>query len=194
MSTLHPEHLEDLHRSGLNADIISMMNVSSVRPADIPSSLNGVESALRFPYFGVNGFYRWKLFPPLKRDSGTLKYYQAKESGCHLYVLPPVTEKLHDLSSPLLFVEGEKKSAAAVQHGFNAIGLGGLWNWKDKQSWKGIEELQRLSFADRDVVIVPDSDTWSRDDLQQAVYAFGKYLDFRGAKGRGCSAPTTHQV
>ena len=69
-----------------------------------------------------------------------------------------------------------------MQHGLIAIGIGGVWNWKDRESWKGIEELQVIAFADRDVGLVFDSDTWTRDDLQRAVYALGKYLEFRGAK------------
>src|SRR5262249_40491178 len=105
-----------------------------------------------------------------------------KDSGSHLYVLPPVAEKLPDILAPLFIVEGEKKTAAAVQVGLNAIGIGGVWNWKDKKSWKGIEELQVIPFADRDIGLVFDSDTWMRDDLQQALYALGKYLEFRGAK------------
>ena len=87
-----------------------------------------------------------------------------------------------DISTPLFIVEGEKKAAAAAQAGLSAIGIGGIWNWKAKDTWKGIEELQLMPFADRDVGLVFDSDTWTRDDLQHAVYALGKYLEFRGAK------------
>lgn len=183
--SLHPLHREDLHRSGLSDGTIELMAVRSVPPRDIDrlanGGLQGVESVLEFPYPSLN-FSRYKLFPPLKTSDGTLRYFQAKGSGCHLYVLPPVAEKLTDVSEPLFIVEGEKKAAMAVQAGLSAIGIGGVWNWKDKESWKGIEELQAVAFADRDVGLVFDSDTWARDDLQQAVYALGKYLEFRGAK------------
>ena len=186
--SLHPEHLKDLHQSGLSDDTIQAMSVKSVKPADISKlasgGLPGVESALEFPYPSLK-FSRYKLFPPLKKkgqEGGSLKYFQPKDSGCHLYVLPPVTTKLADILEPLLIVEGEKKTAAAVQAGLSAIGIGGVWNWKAKDGWKGIEELQVIAFADRDVGLVFDSDTWTRDDLQQAVYALGKYLEFRGAK------------
>jgi hypothetical protein len=185
--SLHHLHADDLRRSGLSEATIEIMGVSSIRPADIsklsPGGLNGVESVLKFPYFGANGFCRYKLFPPLKtKDGHSVKYFQPKDSGCRLYSLPSVAEKLADVSEPLFIVEGEKKTAAAVQHGLIAIGIGGNWNWKDKETWKGIEELQMIAFADRDVGIVFDSDTWTRDDLQRAVYALAKYLEFRGAK------------
>src|SRR5262249_19212599 len=186
MKSLHPAHLQDLHCSGLNDATIELMGCQSVPPAEInrlaPGGLTGVESLLAFPYFGVTGFCRYKLFPPLKTKDGSLRYFQPKDSGCHLYVLPPVAEKLYDSYAPLFIVEGEKKTAAAVQKGLNAIGIGGVWNWKAKDSWKGIEELQTIAFADRDVGLVFDSDTWTRDDLQRAMYALGRYLEFRGAK------------
>ena len=183
--SLHPSHVEDLHRSGLSDVTIEMMACRSVPPAGIDKlssgGLQGVESVLEFPYPALN-FSRYKLFPPLKTKDGTLKYFQTKGSGCHLYVLAPVTEKLADVSEPLFVVEGEKKTAKAVESALCAIGIGGVWNWKDKDTWKSIDELQAIAFADRDVGLVFDSDTWTRDDLQRAVYALGKYLEFRGAK------------
>lgn len=186
---LHPLHIEDLRRSGLNESTIELMACRSVLPRDIDKlsegGLSGVESVLEFPYQSLNGngpFSRYKLFPPLKTKDGTLRYFQPKDSGCHLYILPPVAEKLTDILQPLFIVEGEKKTAAAVQAGLNAIGIGGVWNWKARGTWKGIEELQLIGFADRHVGMVFDSDTWTRDDLQQAVYALGKYLEFRGAE------------
>ncbi len=54
---LHPEHLADLHKSGLTEAMISMMQVRSTRPSDIPKLLGWdpkkVESALVIPYFSI---------------------------------------------------------------------------------------------------------------------------------------------
>jgi len=187
--SLHPLHVEDLRRSGLADATIEMMRVSSVRPADINKlclgGLPGVESVLEFPYPGVADFSRYKLFPAL----GNMKYFQTKDTGSHLYILSSVARVLGDFNRKLYFVEGEKKTAAALQAGLSAIGISGIWNWKAKDTWKGTQELQSIPFADREVEIVPDSDTWARDDLQQAVYAFAKYLEFRGAKVSVCLIP-----
>jgi len=62
------------------------------------------------------------------------------------------------------------------------IGIGGLWNWIDSQTGEGITELDRIAWADREVIFIPDSDIWSRPDLQKAVYALGKEIERRGAK------------
>ena len=78
--SLHPAHCGDLRASGLDDATIETMQVRSLRPADInrlaAGGLPGVESALVFPYFGVNGFCRYKLFPPLKKKDGhSLKFF-----------------------------------------------------------------------------------------------------------------------
>jgi Domain of unknown function (DUF3854) len=126
---LHPLHLADLKSSGLSDETIQAMGVKSMKPGDISKLASGglprVDSVLEFPYPSLS-FSRYKLFPPV----GTLKYFQLKGSSCHLYVLSPVAEKLTNILEPLFIVEGEKKTAAAVQAGLNAIGIGGVWNWK----------------------------------------------------------------
>src|SRR5438093_4219635 len=134
---LHPEHLPDLQRSGLAAQTIAMMGCRSVRPADISKlskgGLKGVESALEFPYPSLD-FSRYKLWPPLvKADGRVMKYFQSKGSGCHLYLLEPVKKVLSDPSVNLIAVEGEKKTACAVQNGKPALGLGGIWNWLESE-------------------------------------------------------------
>ena len=183
---LHPDHLADLRRSGLNDETIAAMNVRSVLPQDVLGFENGlyacVDSVMEIPYPNIENFSRYKLFPPIETQHGTMRYFQAPQTQNHLYILPPIHQILDDFREPLLFVEGEKKAARAVQEKLPAIGFSGIWNWKERDTWTGIQELKPIPFADRQVEIVPDSDTWTRDDLQHAIFAFGKYLESRGAK------------
>jgi hypothetical protein len=165
-------HIEDLQRSGLSDSTIEVMGCRSVS-GPIP----GVESAIEFPYYGIPGYSRFKLFPALDNR----KYHQQMGTGNHFYLLPPVVEILADVRHKVWFVEGEKKSARGVQEGLNAIGFGGIWNWKETDDWCGTEELHLIPLAGREVEIVPDSDVWIRDDLLRAIYAFAKFLDLRGA-------------
>jgi hypothetical protein len=67
----------------------------------------------------------------------------------------------------------------ACQNGFSCVGLGGLWNWV--REGRPIEELGFIVWQERRVVLVPDSDTWSRQDLLHAVFALGTELEHRGA-------------
>jgi len=191
-NALHPLHLEDLRKSGLNDEMIGLMGVYSARPADIPKLVGRnrekVESALVFPYPGCDGFYRVKVFPPFKDEDGhTVKYLQKPGSSPHLYVLPPVETILTDASKPIIFTEGEKKDAKGVQEGLMVIGIGGLWNWIKKGTCEGIPDLDRIAWEIRVITIVPDSDTWADPDeekrihCQRGIYSFGKELEGRGA-------------
>ena len=88
---LTPEHIEDLARSGLTADVLSTLHIEAVRPHDI--KITGVNSAYRIPYFTLegkrNGFERWRIFPVIQRADGSRqKYHQPPGSDSQLYLSP----------------------------------------------------------------------------------------------------------
>ncbi len=183
---LHPNHLADLRRSGLTDETIRALGLFSASPQDIPRFLSGwtlpdLQSALIFPYPGEDGFYRVKLFPPVKgRDGHTIRYYQPPGSGVKPYIPRAAAPVLSDPTVPLAWTEGEKKAARACQEGLPCLGLGGLWNWiEDGQPIAG---LDAMAHVERPETLYPDSDVWSRPELLRAVYAFGKELEARGAK------------
>jgi len=120
---------------------------------------------LCFPYPGIDGFCRDKIFPPLKGEDGhTTRYLQRKDSGVHLYIPPLARAALTNPDVTLYITEGEKKAAKACQEGFPCIGLGGLWCWIE--NGKPIAELDCIAWQERHVVLVPDNDPWQdRHDL-----------------------------
>jgi len=110
----HPGHLADLAKSGLSAATIRELGIHTVPPRWIRKHLGfdnpGVESLLCFPYPGVDGFCRDKVFPPLKGENGhAARYLQCEGSGVHLYVPPLARAVLTDPSVTLFLIEGEKK-------------------------------------------------------------------------------------
>ena len=172
---LHADHLVDLRASGLGDETIRAAGVYSLRPRDIALFFNmrrgvpaEIETALCFPY-QAGEFARIKLFPAL----GKMKYVQPPKTGARLYL--PL--KVND--GPLYLCEGEKKTLAAHQAGMNAAGIGGLWNWLT--NGEPIDDLKLIEWNRRDVIIIPDSDTFQRQDLLRAVYALGRELRERGA-------------
>lgn len=186
--TLYEEHIKDLHASGLSDKTISAMEVYSLDSRNLVGMKDAmvfrVKSALVFPYFnhGIkNNFIRAKLFPPYKGKDGIQKYWQPSGSETHLYILPAVNLVIKDPTQPLLIVEGEKKTAKAIELGFMAVGLGGLWNWKEKNVLRAIEEFNSIAWASREVIIIPDSDSWIKKDLRMSMYALFKELEGRGA-------------
>jgi len=170
----YPDHLADLRTSGLEDETIKTAGVYSLRPSDFslffgrngpPSALN---TALCFPYQG-HAFARIKLFPNL----GKMKYSQPPKTNPRLYIPFQVS------NGPVYICEGEKKTLAAIQAGMNAAGIGGLWSWLTKG--QPIDDLNLIDCDGRDVVIIPDSDVFQRQDLLRAVYALGRELTERGA-------------
>jgi hypothetical protein len=84
---------------------------------------------------------------------------------------------------PLLITEGEKKALKANQEGFACVAVGGLWNWQ--VGGRPIADLDRIDWVEREAVIVPDSDVWTRPDLVQPVFALAR--NSKGAERRSQS-------
>lgn len=183
---LHPDHLKDLLKSGLDAETISTAGIYSVCPTDIPRLLGfnpqKVESALCFPYLSNNGFSRLKVFPDFFDNNGhKVKYLQRKGSGVHLYCPPSVIKRLNNENEDLYITEGEKKALKAAQEGLCCVGLGGIWNWKTSNSDEPIPEIKNIRLLDRKVYLVPDSDFTTNKNVLLAVYRFGLELEKLGA-------------
>ena len=192
---LHPEALEDLRKSGLSDATIAAAGLYTPAPGDLPRLLSArlvdqIRHALVFPYDGAghggvwrreSEFVRCKLFPPVSDGQGhTVRYYQRHGTPPRLYIPARARAALADPTVSLLITEGEKKALKADQEGLACIAVGGLWNWQAGR--RAIADLDRIDWYEREAVIVPDSDVWTRQDLLQAVFALGKELEGRGAK------------
>jgi len=170
---LHADHLRDLRASGLHDEIIRAAGVYSIAPRDMVHFFSRgvpakIETATCFPYQGGE-FARIKLFPSL----GKMKYAQPPGTSARLYMPFTIT------NAAIYVCEGEKKALAAYQAGFNAVGIGGLWNFLS--NGEPIDDLNLIRWDDREVTIIPDSDIFQRADLMRAVYALGCELRGRGA-------------
>ena len=110
-----------------------------------------------------------------------MKYWQPPGSGVHLYILPAVHAILSNPDIDLAITEGEKKAACLTQFEIPTIrsrrclvggdGNGGLH-----------PEFDPVAFVERNVLIVFDSDTWIKEEIQRALYALGKAVEIRGGK------------
>lgn len=184
---LLPVHIEDLRRSGLHDNTIVEMGLRSILPPEIKDLIgwcpSRAESALLIPYPNTDGYSRLKLFPACADEQGhSIKYLQAKGSAPHLYVLPSVGQHFANPSVSLAIVEGEKKTAALVQAGVMAVGVGGIWSWRISDSSEVMSGFADIAWVKRSVELYFDSDIWLRPDLLQAVYALGKEIEDRGAQ------------
>ena len=187
----HADHLADLRASGLTDETIRAAGVYSMSPSDFLEFFSGhsklgkelratVETALAFPY-QEHAFARIKLFPAL----GKMKYAQPQGTTARLYIPFPFND------GPLYVVEGEKKTLAACQIKFNAVGIGGIWAWMSKATREPIDDLNLIRWDGREVTIIPDSDVFQRADLLRAIYALGRELRGQGAEVLVARIPET---
>lgn len=186
MKNLHPEHLADLEKSGLNREIINAAGIVSVPPRDIRKRLGydtpGLKSMYEIPY--RDGFSRYRCF--YEEDKPGSKYLQPTNSGNRLYIPSVASAILNDATKPLYVTEGEKKSLKACQEGLHCIGLGGLWNWKTKGGGL-IPDFDKISLEGRKVYLVPDNDFRQpnrhgyKKNLTQAVNQLANSLTEKGA-------------
>jgi hypothetical protein len=180
-NTLAPSHFKFLRASALNDESIATMACYSLSPAQssrLSPALAQCESVLAFPYPGFENFARYRLFPPLDK----MKYWQPSGSPLHLYILPAVRSVLTNPNIEIAITEGEKKAACLTQHGIPTIGIGGVWNWLVKDTCELLPEFHQVAFVDRSILIIFDSDTWVREEIQRGLYALGKAVENRGGK------------
>jgi hypothetical protein len=204
MNALAPEHLADLHASGLSAATIEALRCESIRPADIP--VRKAESAYKLPYFNLDGsvncFSRVKLVPAVKdRDGHTQKYWQQPGSQPGLY-LPPTffnwQTVAHTAATVLVITEGEKKAAAACQAGLCTAGVGGVWNWTatiTNGERLVLPAFDAFQWTGRPILICPDSDAWHEGKELKVLagfFALAKELEQRGACVQFVVLPDVH--
>ncbi len=213
---LLPQHTEDLHKSGLtDAQVVACGFYSECDPHKVVALLGSyldTKTAAKFgaclviPYHGPDGtptgYARLKPDKPRKnrKKEGKFNKYEGPAGQPPRAYFPPGTRAaLADPTIPLLITEGEKKGAAADQHGFPCIALGGVWGWvvkrpKDEQG-RGIgprqllPDLAAVTWTGRRVPIVFDSDLVEKQEVQWAEWHLAEVLRAMGADVRVIRLP-----
>jgi len=129
---------------------------------------------------------RYLRLPPAPKGTKPQRYDQPRASGVQAYFSPlmdwPMIFALDN--EPIFFTEGEKKAAAGAARGYPVIGLGGVYNFRDKSvGGEFLPILAGIPWPDRTVYIVYDSDYKSNPDVRHACDRLAAELSLkRGAK------------
>jgi hypothetical protein len=113
-----------------------------------------------------------------------LKYEMPKYFTMRLDCPPACRPQLGDPAVPLWITEGQKKVDALASHGFCAIALLGVWNWRGRNDLGGLTALadwELVALKGRDVRVVFDSDVMRKPEVQQALKRLTAFLQNRGA-------------
>jgi len=194
---LHPNHLDDLRRSGLtDATIEAAKLYSEHRHTEIGVSLNWAKppkrlgSVLVFPFHRPDGAYTGYCrvkpdTPRVDKASGKpIKYESPRGRGNEIYFPPGIAAAIEDPTAPLVLTEGEKKALAATQEGFPCIGLVGIYGWKAKGSAALPPALAAIAWKGRTVYIAFDSDMADNENVATACAWLAAVLKAQGAEVR----------
>jgi len=178
---------EDLAKSGLTPEDIKIEPLESVN--QLFEHL-GFSKLGDIGLLGVGGYFieypndpkykRLKLRKPIE-DCKYLSPSKTKGFGNKAYILESVREICKDYKpdKPIIFTEGEKKTACAVKNGFPTIGLSGVWNFKDSEN-DFLPELEELNFKHRKCFICFDSDIDDKTLIKQAELRLAALITNRG--------------
>lgn len=138
--------------------------------------------------------------------------YIASVDRHRLYLPPGLAVLLDDISVTAVIVEAEKSalalfaSAQRTDRQLLPIGIGGCWGWRGRigkvvdSSGARVDEhgplsdLDRIAWADRDVVIVFDGDVTNNVNVANARRALARELSDRGACIRSVDVPVSPNV
>jgi len=190
---LNPQHLDDLHSSGLTDDTIKVLGFYSGTASQINAILGfDAGPGLVIPYPCIGGgepFSRVKPDRPPIIDGKPAKYLSPKGARVRAYIPPKTWEALKCPRTPVIITEGEKKSAKADQEGFPCIGLAGVWCFL--QEHKLIPDLAEISWKSRSVIIAYDSDIALNDDVKEAAFTLERELAARCALVKAIRLPSS---
>ncbi len=191
--------LADLKRSGITqADAkkrgIYFATASKVRELLYPGkgfNKHRPPAGYVIPYPGTDGFYRIRFLEPYTApgEKKARKYSQPQDTKPHIYRDSSIrwATIIKNPAREIYIVEGEKKTIALCKLGYNAIGIGGVWNWKSGDDV--IEDLLRIPMKGRKVTIIFDSDGRYKPNVRKAETALVNYIVAAGGTPYTISLP-----
>jgi hypothetical protein len=199
---LEPDHIEDLHRSGLTPDTIRMQRLCSVWMKRLRLLLGirpqGVRSAMLIPFpdpaGGFMNHVRVKIFPPLKdREDHVIKYLQPRGSGVRLFFPLATLPQALNGGDAIWLVEGEKKALAVAQLDLPAVGFCGIEGWHIGGSKGLLPDFDHIHLRGRLVELVPDGDWQTNPHVERGASGLAEALEGRGARVRIVVLPVEAQ-
>lgn len=141
---------------------------------------------LLIPSHGADGTVRGHQFkraePRMRRKSdgafAPIKYESPKGAPLTVDVPEYTRSVLTDISVPLWITEGMKKVDSLVSQGMAALGLTGVFNWRNRQGTLG--DWEDIPLKGRPVVVCFDSDANGNRNVQLAMSRLGAWLHSKG--------------
>lgn len=144
--------------------------------------------ALLIPMHGMDGTVRGHQIKPrvprtrAKADGTRAPIKYESPAGAPLVVdVPAFTrEAIKTEGTALWITEGMKKVDSLVSQGLAAVGLTGVFNWRNKMGTLG--DWEEIPVKGRPVVVCFDADAAGNRNVQMAMTRLGAWVKSRGAK------------
>jgi len=179
--------LQDLKRSGLTKTDAKILGIESLTAKEAKDLTGGSvkNDCYAIPYFDIEGreigFARFKLLSPVGYGKKPMKYWQPKNSGCHLYI-PRIKIQSLRKKNTIYITEGEKKAACLAKYGYFSIAIAGVDCYHSKGESKLLKDFDQINFKQKKVIIVFDSDMNQNQHVQLNVAMIAYLLHQRGAE------------
>jgi putative DNA primase/helicase len=143
--------------------------------------------ALLIPMHGMDGTVRGHQLKPATPRSrvvdgkvSVIKYETPYKAPLVVDVPAFSREALKTEGTPLWVTEGMKKVDSLASRGLAAVGLTGVFNWRNRFGTLG--DWEELPIKGRTVVVCFDSDAHGNRNVQLAMARLGAWFQSRGAK------------
>jgi len=155
---------------------------------------------LLIPMHDASGAVNGHQFKPAVPRTGKLKQdgtyavvkYESPKGSHNVIDVPEYTRSvLADTSVPLWFTEGMKKTDALVSQGRAALGLTGVFNWKDRVNGI-VGDWEAIPLKGRPALVCFDADAAANRFVQLAMGRLGNWLKSKGATTVGYVIVPTH--
>ena len=181
---------EKLQESGITPSIAKKYNIVEVESIYKDINTGPDAKAIKIPYYDINGksldFARYRI---LKSNKGLFqpigfKYYQVKGSNVEVFLPKSIKWNVvaKNIDEDIIITEGEFKSIALAEAGYNGIGLGGVSSYQSKK--RGIpliSPLDKFEWKDRNVCIIYDSDLATNINVRSSQFKLARMLSDMGA-------------
>jgi hypothetical protein len=146
---------------------------------------------LLLPIHTVDGqqpYCQFRPDAPRVSKSGEVHKYESPPRTIQRIDIPPICwEHLGNPQQRIHITEGVRKADSLASQGACAIGLNGVFGWRSTNAHGGktlSPDFESIAWNGRDVVLVPDSDYATNDNVRQAIDRIANVLTTRGATVR----------
>lgn len=203
--SLSPQHLETLHRSAINDEVISARGYRTITDERELQQFGFNKDQRRAPGLllpligpdGSNGVYVYRPDNPRvieERGHGKLpdgtypnkvaKYEYPAKAPMRIDCPPLCRQHIGNPKVRLWITEGQKKADSLASAGECAIALLGVWNFKGKNKFGGttlLSDFDWIHFEERDVRIIFDSDMNRNPNVRAAMERLKEHLQRKKA-------------